>query len=304
MRVADTRGCRVRRTLVTSRPSRLAIASRLIQPDRPHSRDRCTARRCRRGRGARRSRGSPGGTARRRGRSWCCPRWAGGHGRIDDNVSHCILPTPALPGQVRTVDGPSCPLSALGVRSRVWTRATLAQGSVRGNRNCLEMLCIANICVLCRSLRRGYVSEDCEMTTEIEMTKPPTGGGRRHGSRRDRAPASADGPRPPVLQVDRAVQHHAGHAVGVDQRVDRADLTAGDLPRHRAEPAGTRQRQLPALDAHGLPRGDRGARGVLRPSRRHVRPGPHLQPRIRRLHRSRRSRCPSIRSTSAAARCG
>ena len=34
------------------------------------------------------------------------------------------------------------------------------------------------------------------------------------------------------------------------------------------------------------------------------RPGPDLQPRIRRLHRSRRSRCPSIRSTSAAARCG
>ena len=39
------------------------------------------------------------------------------------------LPTPALPGQVRTVDGPSRPLSALGVRSRVRTLATLAQRS-------------------------------------------------------------------------------------------------------------------------------------------------------------------------------
>ncbi len=64
----------------------------------------------------------------------------------------------------------------------------------------------------------------------------------------------------PVLQVDRAVQHHAGHAAGDDQRVDRADLAARDLPRHRAEPAGPRQRQLPALDADGLPGGDRGAR--------------------------------------------
>jgi hypothetical protein len=40
-----------------------------------------------------------------------------------------ILPTPALPGQVRTVDSPSCPLSALGVRSRVWTVCRLAQAS-------------------------------------------------------------------------------------------------------------------------------------------------------------------------------
>ncbi len=37
--------------------------------------------------------------------------------RSDSVIDH--LPTPALPGQVRTVDGPSCPLSALGVRSRV-----------------------------------------------------------------------------------------------------------------------------------------------------------------------------------------
>ena len=37
---------------------------------------------------------------------------------------------------------------------------------------------------------------------------------------------------------------------------------------------------------------------------RHVRPGPDLQPRLRGLHRWPRSRCPSIRSTSAVARCG
>ena len=42
----------------------------------------------------------------------------------------------------------------------------------------------------------------------------------------------------------------------------------------------------------------------VRPPRRHVRPGAHLQPRIRGLHVRRRSRCRSTRSTSAAARCG
>ena len=35
-----------------------------------------------------------------------------------------------------------------------------------------------------------------------------------------------------------------------------------------------------------------------------LRPGAHLQPRLRGVHRSRPSRCPSTRSTSAAARCG
>jgi hypothetical protein len=54
---------------------------------------------------------------------------------IELETSRCIifedLPTPALPGQVRTVDSPSCPLSALGVRSRVWTLATLAQEALQ-----------------------------------------------------------------------------------------------------------------------------------------------------------------------------
>ena len=55
------------------------------------------------------------------------------------------------------------------------------------------------------------------------------------------------------------------------------------------EPAGAGQRQLPALDAHGLPARVRGAGGHARPARRHVRPGQDVQPRLRRLHR-----CPSI----------
>jgi hypothetical protein len=61
------------------------------------------------------------------------------------------LPTPALPGQVLTVDSPSCPLSALGVRSRVVDsmQASAAQQRLpTGNRNCPQLLCIANIYVL------------------------------------------------------------------------------------------------------------------------------------------------------------
>ena len=51
-----------------------------------------------------------------------------------DNFRHRPFrasPTPALPGQVRTVDSPSCPLSALGVRSRVWTVCQASAGLER-----------------------------------------------------------------------------------------------------------------------------------------------------------------------------
>ena len=48
------------------------------------------------------------------------------------------------------------------------------------------------------------------------------------------------GPRAPRLQVGGAVQHHARHADGDDQRVDRDHLAAGDLPRHPARPARAR----------------------------------------------------------------
>src|SRR5690348_17573841 len=61
-----------------------------------------------------------------------------------------------------------------------------------------------------------------------------------------------------ALQVGRAVQHHAGHADGDDQPVDRADRAAGRVPRHRAEPAESREHQLPAVDVHGVPGGLRG----------------------------------------------
>ena len=129
---------------------------------------------------------------------------------------------------------------------------------MRGNTNCLEMLCIANICVLCRG--GAVIRSECDDDRDRD-DETSAGGGRRPalGTARRRP----DGPRTPALQVDGPVQHHAGHAVGGHQRVDRADLTAGDLPRHRAEPAGTGERQLSAVDAHGLPRGDRGARGVF-----------------------------------------
>ncbi|BBZ06085.1 hypothetical protein MDOR_02540 [Mycolicibacterium doricum] len=50
------------------------------------------------------------------------------------------LPTPELPGQVRTVDNPSCPLSTLGARSRVVGGASLnvAQIACEGNRGKAE----------------------------------------------------------------------------------------------------------------------------------------------------------------------
>ena len=103
---------------------------------------------------------------------------------------------------------------------------------------------------------------------------------------RDSSPPQAHGPRPPVLQVDRAVQHHAGHRCWPTINASIVlDLAAGDLPRHRPEPAGAGQCQLPAVDADGLPGRDGRAGGAVRPSRRHVRPGPDLQPRFRRLHR-------------------
>ena len=70
------------------------------------------------------------------------------------------------------------------------------------------------------------------------------------------------------------------------------------------DPLGAGQRQLPALDAHGLPARHRRARGDLRAARRHLRPGAHLQPGLRglrpRLDRARRS----TRYTGRPARCG
>ena len=116
------------------------------------------------------------------------------------------------------------------------------------------------------------------------MTKPPVVADADTALAETARRRRPDGSRPPLLQVGRAVQHHAGHAAGHHQRVDRADLAARHLPRHRPEPAGARQRQLSAVDADGLPGGDRGAGRPVRPARRHVRPGPHLQPRFRRLH--------------------
>ena len=92
--------------------------------------------------------------------------------------------------------------------------------------------------------------------------------------------------RPPgrPLQVGRAGEHHRGHVHGDARRVDRHHRAAGHLPRHPPGPAGAGQHQLPAVDDHGLPARPGGARGDRRPPRRHVRPGPDLQLRLRRLH--------------------
>ena len=58
---------------------------------------------------------------------------------------------------------------------------------------------------------------------------------------------------------------------------------------HPPQPARARQRQLPAVDADGLHAGHRGAGGHAGPARRHVRPGAHLQRRLRASSRSPRS---------------
>ena len=84
--------------------------------------------------------------------------------------------------------------------------------------------------------------------------------------------------------MDRALEHDARRVHGRARLVDRPHLAARDLPRHPPRPARAEQRELPALDADGLPRGDRGARRHLRSPRRHVRPRAHVQRRVPHLH--------------------
>src|ERR1044071_5817559 len=77
-----------------------------------------------------------------------------------------------------------------------------------------------------------------------------------------------------ALQVDRAVEHDARHPDGDDQPVDPADLAAGAVPRHQAQPPGAVQHLLLPLGVPRLPPGHRRAGGEPRPGRRHLRPGP------------------------------
>jgi hypothetical protein len=89
-------------------------------------------------------------------------------------------------------------------------------------------------------------------------------------------PGAGGGP----VQVDRAVQYHPGHLHGRPRRVDRVDRAAGHLPGDQPRPAPAGQHRLPAVDADGLPGGDRGAGGDVRPAGRHLRSGPHVQRRV------------------------
>ena len=107
--------------------------------------------------------------------------------------------------------------------------------------------------------------------------------GRRAAGRRPRRRRPPLGRRAPPLPLGGPVQHDPRHADRDGELLDRAHLAARDLPRHRAGPAGARERRLPALDDHGLPAGQRGPRGHARPARRHLRAGAHVQPRLRRL---------------------
>src|SRR5207253_2560034 len=62
-----------------------------------------------------------------------------------------------------------------------------------------------------------------------------------------------------ALQVDRAVEHDARDPDGDHQPVDPADLAAGAVPRHQAQPAGAVQHLLLPLGLPRLPAGHRGA---------------------------------------------
>ena len=98
------------------------------------------------------------------------------------------------------------------------------------------------------------------------------------------------------LQVGGAVEHDDGRVHVGARRVDRDHRAAGDLPRHPPRPAGAGEHHLSAVDDHGLPPGPGGARGHRRPTRRHVRPGPHLQRGASWCSPGRRCCCRSIRS--------
>src|SRR5450759_724949 len=86
------------------------------------------------------------------------------------------------------------------------------------------------------------------------------------------------------IQVDRPDQHDDRNAHGLDQPDDRPHLIARHLLRPARRPARSRPVEPIALDAYGVLGGDHRATGYVRADRRHIRPGPHLQPRLRRLH--------------------
>ncbi len=75
-----------------------------------------------------------------------------------------------------------------------------------------------------------------------------------------------------------------GRAAGDHRLVDHADRDARHLPRHQAESPRPGQQLLPALDDSRVPDRQQRAGGEPRKARRHVRPGAHVQPRIRHLH--------------------
>ena len=85
--------------------------------------------------------------------------------------------------------------------------------------------------------------------------------------------------------MDRALEHDPGGAAGDARRLDHADRDARHLPRHPPRSARPRQQLLPAVDDPRLPGRLQRADRQPRPARRHVRTRPHLQPRLRHLHR-------------------
>ena len=85
--------------------------------------------------------------------------------------------------------------------------------------------------------------------------------------------------------MDRALEHDTRSAARHTRRVDHADRDARHLPRHQARPARPGEQLLPAVDDPRLPRGVERPHRQPRPAGRHVRARPHLQPRIRDLHR-------------------
>ena len=154
-----------------------------------------------------------------------------------------------------------------------------------------------------RALRHGATTRQ-EIVSSRKYVAPiltltSTGGLRLRGDGIGQTVSSGRAP----LQVDRPDQHDHRGADGYHQRLDHADLAARHLPGYSPRPSGTRQYLVLPVAAHGVLAGDRGPGRQLRADRRHVRAGPHVQPGLRSVHRS-RSCCRSPGWAAALGRSG
>ena len=84
--------------------------------------------------------------------------------------------------------------------------------------------------------------------------------------------------------MDRAVHHDARRADGGDRRLDRPHRAARHLPRYPPRPVAPVEHVLPVVDDPGLSHRHERVGREPGQTRRPLRPGAHVQPRLRRLH--------------------